>query len=256
MLGDIIAIRDESGDIVARYVYDAWGNHTVQNEYGGIDYSTTSIGHINPFRYRGYYYDVETGFYYLQTRYYDPTICRFINADNYELVSDLASSMQLNMYAYCGNNPVMYTDETGEILLETLILLIAGGTIGVGLLVGTIVGIVDVVQSGSTGWTAVGDVLLRAGTGVALAGAFLLVGGMVVTFAGAGTIGIPLAALGAVGFNVYPMIIMPLTGQKGMEPVEMQPAQQVIPMPPTITGMPSVSSHNYAHSTIDQLYII
>ena len=67
-LGDIVAIRDESGDIVARYEYDAWGNHTVYNEYGGIDYSATSIGNINPFRYRGYYYDNETGFYYLQTR--------------------------------------------------------------------------------------------------------------------------------------------------------------------------------------------
>ena len=86
-----------------------------------------SIGHINPFRYRGYYYDVETGFYYLQTRYYDPTICRFINADDYELVADLASSMQLNMYAYCGNNPVMYTDETGEIVWISAII---GGIIG------------------------------------------------------------------------------------------------------------------------------
>ena len=114
-LGDIIAIRDESGDIVARYVYDAWGNHTVYNEYGGIDYSATSIGNINPFRYRGYYYDNETGFYYLQTRYYDPTICRFINADNYELVAELSQTVgQLNLYAYANNNPIMLTDETGE----------------------------------------------------------------------------------------------------------------------------------------------
>ena len=113
-LGDIIAIRDENGNVVASYKYDAWGNHTVQNEYGGVDYSTTSIGHINPFRYRGYYYDVETGFYYLQTRYYDPTICRFINADDYELVATLATIPgQLNMYAYCNNNPIMYTDPTG-----------------------------------------------------------------------------------------------------------------------------------------------
>ena len=89
VLGDIVAIRDINGNIVATYEYDAWGNCTVHNEYGGIDYSATSIGNINPFRYRGYYYDTETGFYYLQTRYYDPTICRFINADNYELVAQL-----------------------------------------------------------------------------------------------------------------------------------------------------------------------
>ena len=98
-LGDIVAIRNENGNVVASYKYDAWGNHTVHNEYGGIDYSATSIGNINPFRYRGYYYDSETGFYYLQTRYYDPTICRFINADNYELVAELSSVPgQLNMY--------------------------------------------------------------------------------------------------------------------------------------------------------------
>lgn len=79
-----------------------------------LNTNATSIGNINPFRYRGYYYDVETGFYYLQTRYYDPTICRFINADDYELVAELASVPgQLNLYAYCGNNPVMGYDPTG-----------------------------------------------------------------------------------------------------------------------------------------------
>ena len=109
-LGDIVAIRDESGNIVARYEYDAWGN---------ITYQSGSMADINPFRYRGYYYDNETGFYYLQTRYYDPSICRFINADNYEVVAQLSYvSGQLNMYAYCGNNPIMYTDETGELAIS------------------------------------------------------------------------------------------------------------------------------------------
>ena len=70
---------------------------------------------VNPIRYRGYYYDTETGFYYLQTRYYDPTICRFINADNYELVAELSCDAgQLNMFTYCGNNPVMNVDPTGQ----------------------------------------------------------------------------------------------------------------------------------------------
>jgi len=91
---------------MASYVYDAWGNITYQNG---------TMASVNPFRYRGYYYDTETGFYYLQTRYYDPTICRFINADNYELVAELSCDAgQLNMYAYCNNNPIMYTDESGE----------------------------------------------------------------------------------------------------------------------------------------------
>ena len=56
-----------------------------------VNTNSSFIGNVNPFRYRGYYYDTETGFYYMQTRYYDPTICRFINADNYELVATLSS---------------------------------------------------------------------------------------------------------------------------------------------------------------------
>lgn len=89
-----------------------------------VNSNTTSsfIGNINPIRYRGYYYDTETGFYYLQTRYYDPTICRFINADNYELVAELSQTVgQLNLYAYANNNPIMYTDETGEGILATIL---------------------------------------------------------------------------------------------------------------------------------------
>ena len=138
-LGDVVAIRDVLGVILAQYEYDAWGNCTVYNAYGNIDTSATFIGNINPFRYRGYYYDTETGFYYLQTRYYDPTICRFINADDYELVATLSSvAGQLNMYAYCGNNPIMYTDETGESFLLAAIIVgaIIGAVIG-----GTVAGI-------------------------------------------------------------------------------------------------------------------
>ncbi len=72
------------------------------------------MAEVNPFRYRGYYYDTETGFYYLQTRYYDPEIRRFINADNYELIPTLAGTIgQLNVFAYANNDPIMYTDETG-----------------------------------------------------------------------------------------------------------------------------------------------
>ena len=119
-LGDIVALRDEDGNVVATYEYDAWGNVTVYDEWGDRNTSASFIGNINPIRYRGYYYDTETGFYYLQTRYYDPSICRFINADNYELVSQLASSKELNMYAYCRNNPIMYTDQTGDSILGVI----------------------------------------------------------------------------------------------------------------------------------------
>ena len=75
-LGDIIAVRDQNGNVVAEYDYDAWGN---------ITYQSGSMAEINPFRYRGYYYDVETGFYYLQTRYYDPTGFASFNLGSFTL---------------------------------------------------------------------------------------------------------------------------------------------------------------------------
>ncbi len=108
---------------MAQYEYDAWGR--ILNQSG-------EMADINPFRYRGYYYDTETGFYYLQTRYYDPQAMRFINADNYELIAELAQSYELNLYAYCANNPVMFTDETGEFSWLAVIVVslfaIGGGT--------------------------------------------------------------------------------------------------------------------------------
>ncbi|MDE6613305.1 MAG: RHS repeat-associated core domain-containing protein, partial [Clostridia bacterium] len=73
----------------------------------------TNIGNMNPFRYNGYYYDVETGFYYLKTRYYDPELGRFISQDSIEY-ADLETINGLNLYAYCANNPVMYFDPNGN----------------------------------------------------------------------------------------------------------------------------------------------
>ena len=75
----------------------------------------TNIANINPFRYRGYYYDVETGFYYLNSRYYDPSLGRFINADDISY-ANAGMLNGLNLYAYCGNNPVMNTDIYGNFL--------------------------------------------------------------------------------------------------------------------------------------------
>ena len=110
ILGDVIGIYDSNRVKVASYDYDAWGN--VVSKSG-------TMADVNPIRYRGYYYDTETGFYYLNTRYYDPEIRRFINADNYELLPELAGVYgQVNLYNYCNNNPVMYTDPTGEFWKE------------------------------------------------------------------------------------------------------------------------------------------
>lgn len=100
-------------EFVAQYVYDAWGNHIILDVDGKvIDFDTTSIAHINPFRYRSYYFDVETQLYYLQTRYYDAALGRFISADSIEYL-DPETLGGLNLYAYCNNNPTMAIDPEG-----------------------------------------------------------------------------------------------------------------------------------------------
>ena len=105
--GDIVAVYNESGTKVATYTYsDAWGDHSVTYSNGGA----STGAQYNPFRYRGYYYDTDLGMYYLQSRYYDANICRFINADS----ALYHSMLGYNMFAYCENNPVNYYDPCGE----------------------------------------------------------------------------------------------------------------------------------------------
>ena len=86
---------------MVQYEYDAWGNHTVSG-------SNTELGNLNPFRYRGYFYDTDTGFYYLQTRYYDPEVGRFISPDSVEYATPETVD-GLNLYVYGGNNPIKVT---------------------------------------------------------------------------------------------------------------------------------------------------
>ena len=112
MFGDIIAIYNSYGARVARYAYDAYGVCKVMSSGGAVNTDKDFVGNINPFRYRGYYYDVETKLYYLQSRYYDPAVGRFLNADGLEYL-DPESIGGLNLYAYCNCNPVMYVDPDG-----------------------------------------------------------------------------------------------------------------------------------------------
>ena len=105
--GDVVKLIDQDGAEAAAYTYDAWGNILSQSG---------SMASANPLRYRGYYYDAETGFYYLQSRYYDPATRRFINADSY--ASTGQGFVGTNMFAYCNNNPVNRENLTGQFWSE------------------------------------------------------------------------------------------------------------------------------------------
>ncbi len=110
--GDVEELRRSTGELFARYVYDTWGNVLHIYDVNGAEItSSANFAVQNPFRYRGYYYDTETGLYYLQSRYYDPVTYRFVNVDAF--VSTGTGILGHNMFAYCGNNPVVYVDNTG-----------------------------------------------------------------------------------------------------------------------------------------------
>ena len=105
--GDVVAVYEYDGDLVVRYAYNARGK--ILSVTGT---AANTIGRYNPFRYRGYYYDNETGFYYLNSRYYDPNVGRFLNADGY--INANGDLIGFNMFAYCSNNPVMGYDPDGN----------------------------------------------------------------------------------------------------------------------------------------------
>ena len=105
--GDVVAILNASGTAVVTYTYDAWGN--ILTTTGTM---ASTLGVHNPLRYRGYVYDPETGLYYLQSRYYNPALARFICADS--LVSTGQGILGNNMFAYCNNNPISYSDPRGS----------------------------------------------------------------------------------------------------------------------------------------------
>ncbi len=109
--GDIIGITESNGLAVAEYFYDSWGNV----EYvEAVNPKYEAVANANPLRYRGYYLDNETGYYYLQSRYYDPSICRFINADIVDIAYGCRDeAIGTNLFVYCCNNPISYIDLDG-----------------------------------------------------------------------------------------------------------------------------------------------
>lgn len=123
--GDIIAILDKNASVVVKYSYDAWGTCVVTQ-----DTSDCNISTINPYRYREYYYDEETGLYYLQSRYYNPLTCRFLNIDGCFAWDIEKSVFTSNSYHYCGNDPVNQLDKTGNVIGKIIIRAIVGALFG------------------------------------------------------------------------------------------------------------------------------
>ena len=178
--GDVVALMNTSGTIVARYSYDPWGVPTVMNSSGTVMEQSTFIGNINPLRYRGYYYDTETGFYYLQSRYYDPAIGRFISADTFA-TTDCNGFLSANMFAYCENNPVNNSDPNGEFLATAIgaavgaatgaiFALIAGENVKAAAVSGAI--------SGAVAGLATDIMMVTGGTAAAVVGVYAAAGAL------------------------------------------------------------------------------
>jgi RHS repeat-associated protein len=185
--GDITQIIRDDGTIVVEYFYDAFGQ--ILDITGSL---TATIGQYNSLRYRSYKYDNELKFYYLNSRYYNPEIGRFISSDGQ--IGELGNILSTNMYAYCANNPVMYSDTTGYAPEAWQIAL---GVIGAALVVTAVV--MTIFSSGGVGAFGVGALWgsLILGT----AGA--VIGGVVANAINADILGGILAGFGigaSVGF--------------------------------------------------------
>ena len=147
--GDILKVITATGTEAATYTYDAWGKLLT---------SSGDMAEVNPLRYRGYFYDAETGLYYLQSRYYDPEVSRFINPDVFA-TSDIDGVLAANMFAYCENNPIRNTDSTGAIGVDTLI------SVGIRAATGAVTSLISGIAAGDRGKDLIWDVACGAAAG-------------------------------------------------------------------------------------------
>ena len=124
-LGDVVGLVDSSNQVVVRYQYNSWGKVTSTQDTSGVSLAT-----LNPFCYRKYVYDPETGMYCLGSRYYDPEVGRFVNADDPSVI--FAKPQELgskNLYAYCDNNPVAREDYVGEFPIPCIVGAVVGAAV-------------------------------------------------------------------------------------------------------------------------------
>ena len=171
--GDVEAIYNTSGTLLVEFTYDTWGNFTSSlDSMQSIPSSEQLVAEGTSFRYRGYYYDTEAGLYYLNARYYDPVIHRFVNRDDISYLGATGDFNSYNLYAYCSNNPVMYVDPSGNSIIGCLIVL------GISLVIGATLAGVDAYNNGERGEELFVSVVKGAAIGLLVGGAVLITGGV------------------------------------------------------------------------------
>ena len=164
--GDVIRIYDGAGAVVANYNYDAWGSViSVTDANGAAITDSTHIANVNPLRYRGYYYDSETGLYYISARYYDPIVKRMLNSDDGLLSAVSPQALtDKNYFAYCDNNPVIRVDRDGGIW-GIVLWAFADGLLNS---IDEIVELVDVCENGGNKNVAIVNLVISFTTGAAI----------------------------------------------------------------------------------------
>ena len=202
--GDIMAILNTSGEPVVQYNYDAWGK--LHSFFGSME---DTLGEVNPLTYRGYVYDRDSGYYYLQSRYYAPDVGRFINAD--ELTSTGQGFLGNNMFTYCLNNPISCLDASGKFALSAFVGAVVGGALG-GAIISTVSHVVNCAINGQE-MTASG--LANAAITGAVAGAIGGAIGTVNLAAAATTIVVKGVASAAVGIGIGIKVGLETEGSSG-----------------------------------------
>lgn len=190
-LGNVVAIYNGT-TLIAKYVYDAYGNNVALNSSNSLITSSTHIANLNPIRYRSYYYDTETKLYFLSYRYYDPEIGRYFTPDDFDYVEDDKLN-GLNLYVYCYNNPIKYSDSSGHLAISLLLFL---GLTGASFAIGFSTSIIT--QGISYGWNNInGMTFLQA----AIDGLFAA-GTMALAYTGISLVA-SIAAGGIIGLSQY-----------------------------------------------------
>ena len=211
-LENILGVIDSAGNLVVQYAYNAWGKNL-----GITGTLATTIGACNPFRYKGYHFDSDTGMYYCHTRYYVPDWCRWLCGDNFYFIKtdDLKST---NLFAYCQNDPINKQDESG--CFAWLIAAILIGCTVAGATLGGLKANKDAKEAGKSRKEVIVDtikgVFIGASFGLAAGGAVVSTIAVFASAVGfsmvAGVAVSKMFAIGALAFNFNAFVVAPLMG--------------------------------------------